>query len=92
MQLQIAPFSGNFNGQRFAIANYSFSDLTKDNVGLFGYIKNSTIQRLGISNVSIKARNNVGGLVGNTDANSTLDTCFVYGFISGVSNETIYKT
>ncbi len=80
------PFSGNFNGQRFAIANYSFSDLTKDNVGLFGYIKNSTIQRLGISNVSIKARNNVGGLVGNTDASSTLDTCFVYGFISGVSN------
>lgn len=80
------PFSGNFNGQRFAIANYSFSDVTKDNVGLFGYIKNSTIQRLGISNFSIKARNNVGGLVGNTDASSTLDTCFVYGFISGVSN------
>ncbi|HBN06894.1 MAG TPA: hypothetical protein DD434_14090, partial [Bacteroidales bacterium] len=80
------PFIGNFDGQRYAIANYSFSDATKDNIGLFGYIKNSTIQRLGISNVNIKARNNVGGLVGNTDASSKLDTCFVYGFISGVSN------
>ena len=80
------PFSGNFNGLRNAIANYSFSDTTKNNIGLFGYIKGATIQKLGISNISIKARNNVGGLVGNINANSTLDACFVYGYINGVSN------
>lgn len=79
-------FSGNFSGERFAIANYSFSDTTKDNIGLFGYIKGATIKRLGISNVSIKARNNVGGLVGNINANSAIGGCFVYGYINGVSN------
>lgn len=86
------PFSGNFSGysdlnlDRYAIANYSFLDATKDNIGLFGYIKNATIQKLGISNVNIKARNNVGGLVGNVDAISTLDECFVYGYINGTEN------
>lgn len=79
-------FSGNFDGLGNAIANYSFSDDTKDNIGLFGYISGATIQNLGISNINIKARNNVGGLVGNVDVNTNLNSCFVYGYINGASN------
>ncbi|MBP1630652.1 MAG: filamentous hemagglutinin family outer membrane protein [Bacteroidetes bacterium] len=80
------PFSGSFSGNRFALANYSFSDVTKDNFGLFGYIKNATIKDLGISNINIRAKDNVGGLVGNMDASSAIEACFVYGYINGVSN------
>lgn len=76
------PFSGNFNGLRNAIANYSFSDTTKNNIGFFGYTNLATIQRLGISNINICAKDTVGGLVAN--ANSTkIGGCFVYGFIKG---------
>ncbi|MDD2576383.1 MAG: T9SS type A sorting domain-containing protein [Bacteroidales bacterium] len=85
------PFSGNFSGysdlnsDRYAIANYSFSNVTKDNIGLFGYTKDATIKKLGISNVNISARNNIGGLVAITN-NTTIDSCFVYGYINGVKN------
>ncbi|MBP1644798.1 MAG: filamentous hemagglutinin-like protein [Bacteroidetes bacterium] len=85
------PFSGNFSGysdlnlDRYAIANYSFSNSTKDNIGLFGYTRDATIKGLGISNVNISARNNIGGLVAITN-NTTIDSCFVYGYINGVKN------
>lgn len=79
------PFSGTIKGNGFAIANYKFSNNTIDNVGLFGYTKDATIKNLGISNINISARNNVGGLVAITN-NTTIDSCFVYGFISGVRN------
>lgn len=79
------PFSGNFNGLRNAIANYSFSDTTKNNIGFFGYTNLATIQRLGISNINICAKDTVGGLVAN--ANSTkIGGCFVYGHIKGKNN------
>lgn len=82
------PFSGNFNGRRdatnrFAIANYKFSNTNSDNIGLFGYIKGATIKNLGISNFNITARDNVGGLVGASEGTNTIDSCFVYGHIKG---------
>ncbi|MEA4968597.1 MAG: GLUG motif-containing protein, partial [Bacteroidaceae bacterium] len=61
------PFSGNFNGLRNAIANYSFLDTTNNNIGFFGYTNLATIQRLGISNINICAKDTVGGLVANAD-------------------------
>lgn len=76
------PFSGNFNGLRNAIANYSFSDTTKNNIGFFGYTNLATIQRLGISNINICAKDTVGGLVANADS-TKIWGCFVYGFIKG---------
>lgn len=79
------PFSGNFNGLRNAIANYSFSDTTKNNIGFFGYTRNATIQRLGISNINISAKDTVGGLVANADS-TKIRGCFVYGYIKGGNN------
>lgn len=76
------PFSGNFNGLRNAIANYSFSDTTKNNIGFFGYTNLATIQRLGISNINISAKDTVGGLVANGES-TKIGGCFVYGFIKG---------
>ncbi|MDD3667599.1 MAG: hypothetical protein PHY75_02465 [Bacteroidales bacterium] len=79
------PFSGTIKGNGFAIANYKYSNDTTDNVGLFGYTLEAVIKGLGISNVSIKARNNVGGLVAITNK-TIIDSCFVYGNINGVRN------
>lgn len=81
----VKPFSGNFNGLRNAIANYSFSDTTKNNIGFFGYTRNATIQRLGISNINISAKDTVGGLVANADS-TKIGGCFVYGYIKGGNN------
>lgn len=85
------PFSGNFNGRRdasnrYAIANYKFSNANSDNIGLFGYISGATIQNLGISNFNITAKDNVGGLVGASTGTNTINDCFVYGHIKGVNN------
>lgn len=79
------PFSGNFNGLRNAIANYSFLDTTKNNIGFFGYTNLATIQRLGISNINICAKDTVGGLVANADS-TKIGGCFVYGHIKGKNN------
>lgn len=78
----INSFRGNFNGGGHAIANYSFSDTTKNNIGFFGYTNLATIQRLGISNINICAKDTVGGLVANADR-TKIGGCFVYGYIKG---------
>jgi len=80
------PFSGNFNGNMYAIANYRFNDSDSNNVGIFGYIKNAKIKQLGISNIYINANDNVGGLIAISDADNRIDSCFVYGFIKGKNN------
>lgn len=78
----INSFRGNFNGGGHAIANYSFSDTTKNNIGFFGYTNLATIQRLGISNINICAKDTVGGLVANAES-TKIGGCFVYGYIKG---------
>ena len=80
------PFSGNFDGDMYAIANYRYDNLDSNNIGIFGYIKNAKIKKIGISNINIKAKDNVGGLIAVTDADNIIDSCFVYGFIGGRNN------
>ncbi|MFV0600209.1 MAG: hypothetical protein ACK5M0_10890 [Bacteroidales bacterium] len=80
------PFSGNLNGNMFVISNYRYNNSDSNNIGIFAYIKNATIKKLGITNIYIKAKDNVGGLIGEADAENIIDSCFVYGFISGVNN------
>lgn len=82
----LRPFSGNFNGNRKAFVNYKYNNIDSSNVGIFGYIKNASIKNFGISNLYIKAKDTIGGLVAVIDAASTVDSCFVYGFISGRNN------
>ncbi|MCU0104630.1 InlB B-repeat-containing protein [Acholeplasma vituli] len=56
------PFLGNFNGNgvRFRVA---IDKTATDNVGIFGYIQNGTIENFSIYG-SIKGRTNVGSAVG----------------------------
>ena len=64
-----APFYGTYDGMLHTISNLYINRPYAGNQGLFGYISNfltqiSMIKNLGVTNVNINARNNIGGLVG----------------------------
>lgn len=77
------PFSGTFDGNNKKITklniNYSSYD---SNIGLFSIINNGVVKNLGLENVYIDVRNNnVGGIAGNIEGNSTITNCYVTGSI-----------
>ncbi|GAP69009.1 the GLUG motif [Bacteroidales bacterium 6E] len=64
-----APFYGTYDGMLHTISNLYINRPYAGNQGLFGYISNfltqiSMVKNLGVTNVNINARNNIGGLVG----------------------------
>ena len=75
-------FSGSYNGQGYTISNLYINNPSANNYGLFGYCANATIKNLGLTNVSITAGDEVGGLVGYMDAGSTVSNCYVTGVVS----------
>jgi len=73
-------FRGNFDGNGYAVRNLTIARSTADNQGLFGFAtNNAVIRNLGVEGVNINARDNVGGLVGNTSATVTISNCYVTG-------------
>ncbi|MBI9019293.1 MAG: hypothetical protein JEZ07_18730 [Phycisphaerae bacterium] len=77
------PFSGNFNGNGHTISNLTINGNDKDGVGLFGCTaSNAVICYLGLENVNVTGKNNVGGLVGGND-NSTIYASYAKGFVTG---------
>jgi hypothetical protein len=79
------PFNGTFDGGAYVISNlYSnYSDM--DYMGLFGYVKNSDIQNLGLEQVNITGGNYTGSLAGYID-NTSILMCFAYSNNSIVGN------
>ncbi len=61
------PFTGSFDGNGYVIENLYINRPGKTNVGLFGYIKNSEVKRIGLENIRIEGGHRVGGLVGRND-------------------------
>jgi urease accessory protein UreF len=59
------PFRGSFNGQGYAITNYSITGLG-NNIGLFGYVNGATIENfsLSVGTVSSAGYSDVGAVVG----------------------------
>jgi hypothetical protein len=80
---ELIPFEGYFDGNGHVISNYNLSRPLEDNVGLFGYIKNATIIRVGMYKATVTGRNSVGALVGRA-IDSNIEQCYVYrGHIVG---------
>ncbi len=82
-----SPFMGIFDGNGHTIANFSYTCMNRDYVGLFGYvddpnaeIKNLTLIR---TSINIRAGHYVGPLVGylacGTVTNCCVETCIVSG-------------
>ncbi|MCL2049334.1 MAG: stalk domain-containing protein [Defluviitaleaceae bacterium] len=69
------PFSGLFDGQGYAVKNMSIH-AASGSVGLFGFVRSTTIKNVGIENGEISISNEsgslrVGGIVGATDSTRT---------------------
>ena len=85
-----ATFTAIFDGNGYQIRNLYIQRPNKENVGLFGYVKEQTaaLINLGLTGklMSVTGLSVVGGLVGRLDASSSLMNVFSTGPISGRSN------
>lgn len=80
-----------FDGDDFVIANFTFSNPNRDGVGLFANFDDGTVgfvKNLGVLNVNVVGRNDVGGLTGATLAGRTFSNIFVTGRVEGRGNDT----
>ena len=58
-------FQGSFDGKKKIIRNLKIDRPKEDDVGLFGNVgKDGSISYIGLEDVDVKGKNNVGGLVG----------------------------
>ena len=69
----LMPFKGRFDGLNHEIKNLVINREGNNSVGLFGYVKDATIENLGLSGGSITGKEEVGGIVGEItyESNST---------------------
>ncbi|WP_316556810.1 GLUG motif-containing protein [Methanimicrococcus hongohii] len=90
------PFTGTFDGAGYTIYNFTHLPETKDvftdgrqadgnGNGLFGYIKDATIQNVRMENIKIAStimdHNNVGPLVGQIENSSVINCSSVNGSV-----------
>ncbi|MBP0979034.1 MAG: hypothetical protein J6C55_00080, partial [Oscillospiraceae bacterium] len=64
-------YTGIFEGNNKTISGLYFNNDNQYYVGLFGYVQNGTIKDVGVKNSYFKARDYVGGLIGNFDVSGT---------------------
>ncbi len=81
-------YTGTFDGGGHTITGLTINQSGTDHVGLFGCIGGrGTVKNLTLENVNIIGHDNVGGVVGSTDYDSsTVTDCTVSGTVSGNSN------
>ena len=85
------PFSGTFNGNNYKISNLNIV-ADKSNMGFFGCISNAVIKDLSVSGKILCTANdisNIGGIVGLTNKNSTLQSLYSSVNITNNSNTLI---
>ncbi|MGJ0301679.1 GLUG motif-containing protein, partial [Aliarcobacter cryaerophilus] len=78
-------FKGTFDGAKFTISDLFINLTGKNNIGLFGVTKESTIKNVILKDVNITAGSFVGGLIG-TSNNSIVENSSVTGKVSGSTN------
>ena len=79
---QGTPFTGVFDGGGHTISNLTITASTKEHIGLFGCIgSGGQAYNLGLADVNITGRNNVGGLAG--ESSGAITACYVAGSVNG---------
>ncbi|MGM9746704.1 MAG: GLUG motif-containing protein [Paludibacteraceae bacterium] len=83
-------YTGTFDGKGYKISGLYFNNTSENNVGLFGYVQNSTIKNVGIVDSYFKGHYYVGGVCGYNVADSeagtvtaTITNCYNTGSVSG---------
>ncbi|WP_339864214.1 MBG domain-containing protein [uncultured Algoriphagus sp.] len=78
-----APFTGSISGGGFALDGAYINNSTANNVGIFGVIKNGSVNRLAILNPEISGGTVVGALAGLV-VGGTIQECYAFeGSMSG---------
>ena len=78
-------FTGSLDGRNFTISGLYINRPSTDLVGLFGYVDSGgSVSNVGVVNVDIKGRYDVGGLVGYIGSGS-VSNCSATGSVSGDS-------
>jgi len=75
-------FTGTYNGGVYTISNLYIDRSSTDYQGFFGATNGATILDLGLTRLTITARNRVGGLIGDMEAGS-VTSVYMQGTING---------
>jgi len=81
-------FSGTFDGRNFTISSLFINRSSEDVVGLFGEVDGVSIVNVGLLDVNITGRSNVGSLVGVGDFD--MFRCYAEGSVYGVGSHLYY--
>ena len=91
-----SAFSGVLEGLGHQVDKLSINRPTTDNVGLFGITDGSVIQNIGLTNLNVLGRDNVGGMagvnkgsIGNAYVTGTIAAVHNAGGLAGVNDGTI---
>jgi hypothetical protein len=76
---ELAPFTGVFNGNGYAILGLTINRDTETRIGLFGSIESSQIKDITLIENTIIGYESVGGLVGYMEGNSAIDNVIITG-------------
>jgi TonB family protein len=91
-------FSGTFDGSDFVVSGIYINNDKKNHKGLFGEVKEGTIENLGVVASYIKGKGVVGGIVGNnggviSNSYSTADVAGLFvGVLAGENRGTIINS
>ncbi|MCK0745099.1 MBG domain-containing protein [Chromohalobacter nigrandesensis] len=85
-----SAFNGHFDGLGHVISDLTIDRSSQGYVGLFGYIEDATLRRIGLEGGNVKGGRpsvggGVGGLVGRSD-NSVITDTYVTGSVTGEYN------
>jgi len=75
-------FSGNYNGNDHIIDALTINRGTSDYAALFAYTNGSTISNLGLTNISVTGKMNIGALAGYNDNYSIIENCYSTGTVT----------
>ena len=82
----IPYFAGYINGNDNSIYNLNLDYEFLNNLGLFGYTNNATIENTKLENVSIELMGSyIGSLVGYCDNETKINNCYANGIVNGIS-------
>lgn len=77
-------FGGTYDGQGYVVSNIFINRTAESCVGLFGTVTGGLVKNLGVTNLSINAKLQTGGLVGYLYGTATLESCYTTGTVTAI--------
>ena len=77
-------YQGTFDGQNHTVGGLYINNATATNQGLFAYLKDATVSGVTVDGV-VSAKQYVGGIAGQMNANAIVDRCVNKAYVSGTS-------